>query len=90
MSIMFTSSHCLARLSCCIHRNISTSCLRPATVAFKGAPSVGKKRFRQPANEDAEYLCKYVSGSNILKDGEDVRLKDDSEYPDWLWDHEDR
>ena len=46
---------------------------------------MGKKRFRQPANEDAEYLCKYVSGSNIFKEGEDVRLKDDSEYPDWLW-----
>lgn len=49
---------------------------------------MGKKRFRLPVRgepEDAEYLCKFVSGSNIYKTGEDVKIKDDSEYPDWLW-----
>lgn len=27
----------------------------------------------------------YCCGSNIYKEGEDIKLKDDSEYPDWLW-----
>lgn len=54
-------------------------------VAFKGSTSTGKKRFRQPVKDDAEYLCTHVSGSNIFKNGEDVKIKDDSEYPDWIW-----
>jgi large subunit ribosomal protein L54 len=26
-----------------------------------------------------------VCGSNLLKEGEDIKLKPDDEYPDWLW-----
>lgn len=46
---------------------------------------MGKKRFRLPVVEDAEYLCKYASGTNYFKTGEDALIKDDSHYPDWLW-----
>ncbi|XP_076284267.1 mitochondrial ribosomal protein L54 [Lasioglossum baleicum] len=38
-----------------------------------------------PVEKDVNKLLTYVCGSNILKEGEDVKLKPDSEYPDWLW-----
>uniref|UniRef100_A0A8D8WR35 Large ribosomal subunit protein mL54 n=1 Tax=Cacopsylla melanoneura TaxID=428564 RepID=A0A8D8WR35_9HEMI len=39
-----------------------------------------------PAETDAKKLVKYVCGSNILKEGgENIELKPDSEYPEWLW-----
>ncbi|KAL1463366.1 hypothetical protein WDU94_015122 [Cyamophila willieti] len=39
-----------------------------------------------PAEKDAKKLIKYLCGSNILKEGgQDVELKPDSEYPEWLW-----
>lgn len=46
-------------------------------------PAVTKKRF--PAETDPEKLVSYVCGSNIYKQGDDVKLRADSEYPDWLW-----
>jgi large subunit ribosomal protein L54 len=62
----------------------STTIVRNAA-AFKAATTSGKKRFRQPVRDDAEYLVSHVSGSNIFKTGEDIQIKDDSEYPDWIW-----
>ncbi|KAI1287423.1 39S ribosomal protein L54, mitochondrial [Halotydeus destructor] len=53
--------------------------------AFKGTQSTGKKRFRIPTQTEAGYIVSNVSGSNIFKEGEDVKIKDDSEYPDWIW-----
>nr|SVE76792.1 EOG090X0KWJ [Daphnia longispina] len=38
-----------------------------------------------PVETDAVKLVNNVCGSNILKEGKDVELKPDSEYPDWLW-----
>ncbi|KAK9307313.1 hypothetical protein QLX08_002327 [Tetragonisca angustula] len=38
-----------------------------------------------PVEEDVNKLLNYVCGSNIYKEGEDVKLKPDSEYPEWLW-----
>lgn len=34
---------------------------------------------------DPHKLTKYVCGSNYKIDGEDVEIKPDSEYPDWLF-----
>ncbi|OAD59336.1 39S ribosomal protein L54, mitochondrial, partial [Eufriesea mexicana] len=34
---------------------------------------------------DVNKLLTYVCGSNIYKQGEDIKLKPDSEYPEWLW-----
>ncbi|EDW56561.1 39S ribosomal protein L54, mitochondrial [Drosophila sechellia] len=38
-----------------------------------------------PVETDANKLVNYVCGSNYLKTGEDVKIKPDAEYPDWLW-----
>ncbi|KAJ8928192.1 hypothetical protein NQ314_019255 [Rhamnusium bicolor] len=49
----------------------------------KLGPMIEKKVL--PVETDPEKLVKYVCGSNIYKTGEDILLKPDSEYPDWLW-----
>ncbi|XP_054724444.1 39S ribosomal protein L54, mitochondrial-like [Uloborus diversus] len=43
------------------------------------------KKKRLPVETDPDKLVNYCCGSNIYKEGEDAKLKDDSEYPDWLW-----
>jgi len=61
-----------------------------------GVPALGKKgkgskmpatveRRKFPVESDPEKLTKFVCGSNILKTGQDVELKPDSEYPEWLF-----
>lgn len=47
--------------------------------------STGKRRFRRPVTEDVHHIITHVAGSNIYKTGEDIKIKDDSEYPDWIW-----
>nr|CAG4645289.1 EOG090X0KWJ [Leptodora kindtii] len=62
-----------------------------------GIPSLGKKggkgaklgpvveKRKIPVETDPEKLVNFVCGSNVLKQGQDIQLKPDSEYPDWLW-----
>lgn len=50
-----------------------------------GVQSTGKRRFRIPVNNDPHHLVTHLSGSNIYKVGEDIKIKDDSHYPDWIW-----
>lgn len=49
----------------------------------KMGPIVEKKVL--PVETDPVKLVTYCCGSNIYKTGEDVKLKPDSEYPEWLW-----
>ncbi|XP_058119914.1 large ribosomal subunit protein mL54 [Anopheles ziemanni] len=49
----------------------------------KLGPVVEKKVI--PVETDANKLVSFVCGSNIMKQGEDIKLKPDSEYPEWLW-----
>merc|ERR1719414_2066677 len=37
------------------------------------------------AESDPKKLVEYCCGSNYFLEGEDVKLKPDSEYPDWLF-----
>ncbi|XP_017460823.1 PREDICTED: 39S ribosomal protein L54, mitochondrial [Rhagoletis zephyria] len=70
---------------------LARSFAKPATAALGGkkkklgklGPIVEKKEI--PVETDANKLVNYVCGSNILKTGQDIKLKPDSEYPDWLW-----
>lgn len=50
----------------------------------KIGPIVEKKIL--PVETDPHKLVNYVCGTNLLREGgEDIKLKPDSEYPDWLW-----
>ncbi|KAI9583614.1 39S ribosomal protein L54, mitochondrial [Glossina fuscipes] len=49
----------------------------------KLGPIMEKKEI--PVETDVNKLVNYVCGSNINKTGQDIKLKPDSEYPDWLW-----
>ncbi|RZF45614.1 hypothetical protein LSTR_LSTR010565 [Laodelphax striatellus] len=50
-----------------------------------GAAPVEKKRL--PVETDVNKLVSFLCGSNLMKEGgQDIQLKPDSEYPDWLWD----
>lgn len=49
----------------------------------KGGPVLEKSEL--PVETDAKKLVKFVCGSNTLKEGHDIELKPDLEYPDWLW-----
>ncbi|CAH4032226.1 unnamed protein product [Pieris brassicae] len=55
----------------------------------RGKKKVGKvsamEKKQLPVESDPEKLVNYVCGSNIYLTGEDVKIKDDREYPDWLW-----
>lgn len=44
-----------------------------------------KQKIDLPVEKDVNRLLTYACGTNIYKDGEDVKLKPDSEYPEWLW-----
>ncbi|CAK9822924.1 39S ribosomal protein L54, mitochondrial [Anthophora retusa] len=44
-----------------------------------------KQKVELPVEKDVNKLLTYVCGSNIYKEGEDVKLKPDSEYPEWIW-----
>lgn len=38
-----------------------------------------------PVETDPKVLVTFVCGSNINKEGKDIELKEDTEYPEWLW-----
>lgn len=45
------------------------------------------KKIELAVEKDAKKLATFCCGLNILKkDGTDIELKPDSEYPEWLWD----
>lgn len=44
------------------------------------------KKVELPVENDSKKLASYCCGLNILKTGgEEVAIKPDSEYPEWLW-----
>ena len=54
-------------------------------ITEKGAAGAVIKRKDLPVETSAEKLVKFCCGLNILKTGEEVPLKSNSEYPEWLW-----
>jgi hypothetical protein len=49
----------------------------------KGGPALEKKVL--PVETDPTRIVSHLCGSCITKTGEDIKLKDDAEYPEWLW-----
>ncbi|KAK3924922.1 39S ribosomal protein L54, mitochondrial [Frankliniella fusca] len=43
------------------------------------------KKIKLEVEKDPNKLVNYLCGSNLMQTGEDIKLKPDSEYPDWLW-----
>ncbi|XP_013194768.1 large ribosomal subunit protein mL54 [Amyelois transitella] len=79
-----------------LHTNSVTFAVKKTTSAAGGVMGLGKgkkkagkittmEKKQLPVETDPHKLVTYVCGSNIYTTGEDVKLKDDSEYPDWLW-----
>nr|CAG4635217.1 EOG090X0KWJ [Alona affinis] len=56
---------------------------KKAGKAGKLGPIVEKKIL--PVETDPEKLVNFLCVSKFLKQGEDIKLKPDNEYPDWLW-----
>ncbi|XP_043213810.1 39S ribosomal protein L54, mitochondrial-like [Amphibalanus amphitrite] len=91
--------HCLrvaASQAAGLYRPLATSAINNALPSMAGG-KLGKKAAKAgkagspvekkvvPVETDPERLVQYCCGSNIMADGEDVKLGPDSEYPDWLW-----
>ncbi|KOB67702.1 Mitochondrial ribosomal protein L54 [Operophtera brumata] len=51
----------------------------------KGGKLGAVEKKEMPVEGDPERLVSFVCGSNIYTTGEDVPIKADSEYPEWLW-----
>lgn len=47
--------------------------------------ATGKRRFRMAVETDPHKLVNYCCGLNYHVDEQPIKLKDDTEYPDWLW-----
>ncbi|XP_034826286.1 large ribosomal subunit protein mL54 [Maniola hyperantus] len=86
------SSLCIANF----HSNSPNFAVKKTTTAAGGVLGLGKgkkklsklgsmEKKQLPVETDPEKLVNYVCGSNIYITGEDVKIKDESEYPDWLW-----
>ncbi|KAF2350832.1 Ribosomal protein L37 mitochondrial [Trinorchestia longiramus] len=53
---------------------------------FSGTPSLFIGRDGLPVETDPHKLRAYVCGSDMVKENrQDVKVKEDHEYPDWLW-----
>ncbi|XP_033228010.1 39S ribosomal protein L54, mitochondrial [Belonocnema kinseyi] len=69
---------------CAQARNYAVPSLgKKGKIGKKSGSAVEKKVL--PVETDVNKLLKYVCGSNIYKEGQDMELMPDSEYPDWLW-----
>ncbi|XP_075986283.1 mitochondrial ribosomal protein L54 [Anticarsia gemmatalis] len=51
----------------------------------KGGKLTTMEKKEMPVETDPNKLVNFVCGSNIYLTGEDVKIKEDSEYPAWLW-----
>ncbi|XP_041971738.1 39S ribosomal protein L54, mitochondrial [Aricia agestis] len=79
------------------HASANNYAVKKTTSAAGGVMGLGKgkkgkvgklsvmEKKELPVETDPHKLVNYVCGSNIYVNGEDVKLKPDSEYPDWLW-----
>ncbi|KAJ6642225.1 39S ribosomal protein L54, mitochondrial [Pseudolycoriella hygida] len=84
-SILRQRTSCLTILRSYSKPNAPASVLGLKKKKLGGKLGAMAEKIEIPAETDAKKLVTYVCGSNILKTGEDIKIKDDSEYPEWLW-----
>ncbi|XP_065570341.1 large ribosomal subunit protein mL54-like [Artemia franciscana] len=72
--------------------NITRNYAKPGVAGALGSKKgkAGKlgqtsEKVKLPVETDPVKLVTYCCGSNFMKEGEDIKLKEDSEYPEWLW-----
>ncbi|OQR72047.1 39S ribosomal protein L54 [Tropilaelaps mercedesae] len=53
--------------------------------AASGGPALQSQKKKLPVERDPQKLATYCCGSNYRLEGDDVKLGDDKDYPDWLW-----
>lgn len=53
--------------------------------AKKGKSKQDNTKVTLPVETDTHKLVSHVCGSNLMQTGEDIQIKPDNEYPDWLW-----
>ncbi|CAN8011515.1 unnamed protein product [Ixodes pacificus] len=58
---------------------------KAAAAAASGGLALQTQKKKLPVETDPEKLTTLCCGSNILREGSDVPLGPDSDYPDWLW-----
>jgi len=64
----------------------TSSASAPKTTTFASTSQpIGKRRFRLPVETDVHKIVNYCCGANYFKEGEEIKLKEDSEYPEWIW-----
>ncbi|XP_037035685.1 39S ribosomal protein L54, mitochondrial [Bradysia coprophila] len=88
MSLMASYSSIMRQKTACLIlvRNYSKPTVPKATKTKKlGKMGPIAEKVIIPVETDTHKLVNYVCGSNINKTGEDIKIKDDSEYPEWLW-----
>lgn len=51
----------------------------------KGKKLGKSEKIEIPVEKDVNKLLTYVCGLNYYKEGEEVQLKPDDQYPEWLW-----
>ncbi|XP_060073266.1 large ribosomal subunit protein mL54-like [Ylistrum balloti] len=71
---------------------IATSCplrclqnVNMITASYAKATGIKVARLNLEVEKDPHKLVNYLCGGNIYKTGEEIQLKPDEEYPDWLW-----
>ncbi|CAG2115045.1 unnamed protein product [Medioppia subpectinata] len=69
----------------CPPQRILVRSLAAAPPVSSGAQPIGQRRFRLPVETDADKLVNHCCGANYMKEGEEIPLKPDEEYPEWIW-----
>lgn len=82
---MFTQLGLLTRVATQSMLNVTFRATFAAPVKAVGGQAIGKKRFRLPVEQDLPKLMANCCGANYAKEGTEIPLKDDAEYPEWLW-----
>ncbi|XP_003701868.1 mitochondrial ribosomal protein L54 [Megachile rotundata] len=58
---------------------------KAGTAALKVKKGGKSEKLRIPVEKDVNKLLTHVCGLNYYKEGEEVPLKPDDQYPEWLW-----